>query len=175
MMDLSTCTTCNFTSFLICLFNEQFNHFAFLQEQASIGCHIPICTVSQTKLEVSYSLFYVKYNDFNFNFLLFYFVIIEVLRPLLQLVYELFRKHLLLSSLEVTMYSCHTLSDNTCIKRYTRNCTDEINIHLGLEKSCIPAAKLECKISRTSSAQIFTSPGQVLVCSFYDLVGKLLV
>ena len=172
MMDLST--TCNFTSFLIYLFDEQFNHFAFLQEQASIGCHIPICTVSQTKLEVCYSLFYVKYNDFNFNFLLFYFVIIEVLRPLLQL-YELFRKHLLLSSLKVTMYSCHTLSDNTCIKRYTRNYTDEINIHLGLEKSCIPAAKLECKISQTSSAQIFTSPGQVLVCSFYDLFGKQLV
>lgn len=27
-------------------------HFFLSQEQASIGCHIPICTVSQTKLEV---------------------------------------------------------------------------------------------------------------------------
>ena len=27
-----------------------------LQEQASIGCHLPICTVSQTKLEVGIPL-----------------------------------------------------------------------------------------------------------------------
>ena len=34
--------------------------FLILQEQASIGCHLPICTVSQTKLEVGISLLHIR-------------------------------------------------------------------------------------------------------------------
>lgn len=64
----------------------QFNHYInllFPQEQASIGCHIPICTVSQTKLEVCAILCYWwntwSINDIKLNFHFSIFLIVEVL------------------------------------------------------------------------------------------------
>ena len=51
------CTVQKFKIYKISLFSNKLNTiFLILQEQASIGCHLPICTVSQTKLEVGISL-----------------------------------------------------------------------------------------------------------------------
>ena len=47
----------------VCTVQIEITKFALLlilQEQASIGCHLPICTVSQTKLEVGISLFHIR-------------------------------------------------------------------------------------------------------------------